>query len=328
MIVTSSYNYSSSSSSVAALSDGGFVVTWYGYGGGDISGIYAQRYDADSNPIGVVTLNAVPIINSTPIESVDEGEFYYYQFNVTDVDVNDYMSFSINGNPDWLTFNIDTGVLSGLPRYAADIGEFDITLTAGDGTSEVTQSFTLTVNNINDTPIVISPINDISTDEDNTFSFDVSSHFSDDDTNDVSTYSATLSDGTQLPAWLEFNSSTGVFNGTPTNDDVATINITITATDGMGTSVADTFVLTVDNVNDAAVITTADGAIIAGELSIYGTSTHTDIDNDDNVFSVLTDVPSAYGTYSVDVSGNWTYTLNSESPDIVALTSTSVTLNW
>ncbi|OGA68839.1 MAG: hypothetical protein A3G83_15695, partial [Betaproteobacteria bacterium RIFCSPLOWO2_12_FULL_68_20] len=38
-------------SSVAALADGGFVVTWSGNGVGDDVGTYAQRYDAAGNPV-------------------------------------------------------------------------------------------------------------------------------------------------------------------------------------------------------------------------------------------------------------------------------------
>ena len=39
---------------ITALTDGGFVITWYGYGATDNSesGIYAQRYDASGNNVG------------------------------------------------------------------------------------------------------------------------------------------------------------------------------------------------------------------------------------------------------------------------------------
>ena len=41
--------------SIATLKDGGFVVSWFGYGNGDSSGIYGQRYDAQGNK-GMVRL--------------------------------------------------------------------------------------------------------------------------------------------------------------------------------------------------------------------------------------------------------------------------------
>ncbi|NVJ93346.1 MAG: cadherin-like domain-containing protein [Methylocystaceae bacterium] len=39
--------------SVIGLSDGGFVVSWTGYSSEDVNGIYAQRFDADGNAVGV-----------------------------------------------------------------------------------------------------------------------------------------------------------------------------------------------------------------------------------------------------------------------------------
>ena len=38
--------------SVARLSDGGFVVVWYGPGTGDADGIFARRFDVSGAPAG------------------------------------------------------------------------------------------------------------------------------------------------------------------------------------------------------------------------------------------------------------------------------------
>jgi hypothetical protein len=70
---------------------------------------------------------------------------------------------------------------------------------------------------------------------------------------DTLTLSATLVDGSPLPAWLTFNPATGTFSGTPGNNDVGSISIKITANDG-DASVSTTFALTVVNVNDAPVV--------------------------------------------------------------------------
>ena len=64
------------------------------------------------------------------------------------------------------------------------------------------------------------------------------------------TLSATLSNGNPLPAWLTFTpgaagSGTGTFSGTPLDADVGSINVTLTATDGVGATVTDTFTVTV-----------------------------------------------------------------------------------
>lgn len=62
------------------------------------------------------------------------------------------------------------------------------------------------------------------------------------------TYTATKQDGTALPSWLSFSSSTRTFSGTPSSiDDVAATTIRVTANDGQGGTVYDDFVLQVRN---------------------------------------------------------------------------------
>lgn len=73
-------------------------------------------------------------------------------------------------------------------------------------------------------------INEKAADLDVAYSFDVSTHFSDIN-NDTLTYSAELEGGGVLPAWLSFDTSTGVFSGTPTAGDEGILSITVTADD-------------------------------------------------------------------------------------------------
>ena len=75
--------------------------------------------------------------------------------------------------------------------------------------------------------------------------------FTDADANDVLKYTATLESGAALPSWLTFNGATKSFTGTPTNDNVGSLNIKITAIDPAGNTASDVFKLTVTNVNDA-----------------------------------------------------------------------------
>jgi Ca2+-binding RTX toxin-like protein len=121
--------------------------------------------------------------------------------------------------------------------------------------------------NPNAEPIVSNPISDQSADEDAAFSFSVPANaFSDPDAGDALTYSATLDGDAALPAWLSFDADTRAFSGTPLQADVGTLEVTVTATDPGGLSAADTFALTVANVNDAPVAasTLADQSFEAG----------------------------------------------------------------
>ena len=65
--------------------------------------------------------------------------------------------------------------------------------------------------------------------------------FADTDTGDTLTYTATQSDDSALPAWLSFAAATRAFSGTPQAADVGTVSVKVTASDGNGGSVSDTF---------------------------------------------------------------------------------------
>ncbi|MBI0566185.1 putative Ig domain-containing protein, partial [Pectobacterium parmentieri] len=60
--------------------------------------------------------------------------------------------------PSWITFNPATGTFSGTPGNA-DVGNLSIRVTATDGSSAAAHTdFGLTVTNVNDVPVVGTPI--------------------------------------------------------------------------------------------------------------------------------------------------------------------------
>jgi Ca2+-binding RTX toxin-like protein len=157
--------------------------------------------------------------------------------------------------PTWLSFNAATRTFSGMPDDA-QVGSLDLRVTATDtGNLTVSDTFNLTVTNVNEAPTVAAPLADQTAVEDTAFTFVVpGSTFADVDSGDVRTYSATLADGTALPTWLSFNSTTRTFSGTPGNNNVGTLALTVTATDIGNLSASDTFSLTVPNTNDAPTV--------------------------------------------------------------------------
>jgi Ca2+-binding RTX toxin-like protein len=165
---------------------------------------------------------------------------------------------TISGNgtePSWLSFDPVTRTFSGIPANG-DVGSITVTVAAIDTFSgTASQSFTIDVTNDNDAPVVAIPLADQSVTEDQPFSFQVpAGTFTDVDAGDQLTYTTTLANGDQLPSWLSFDATTRTFSGTPTNDNVGSLNIQVTATDRAGAAVRSTFVLTTDNVNDAPVV--------------------------------------------------------------------------
>ena len=100
-----------------------------------------------------------------------------------------------------------------------------VKVTATDGSSAtVSDTFSITVDNTNDDPTLANAIADQSVNEDSALSYTVPANtFADVDAGDSLTYAATLSDGSALPSWLSFNTSTRVFSGTPLNANVGAI---------------------------------------------------------------------------------------------------------
>ncbi|MCX6163417.1 MAG: putative Ig domain-containing protein [Ignavibacteriae bacterium] len=90
------------------------------------------------------------------------------------------------------------------------------------------------------------------------FNFTVpDSTFIDDDGNNTLTYSATLSNGSSLPSWLNFNPATRTFSGTPTA--VGSLGLKVIATDTANASASCTFNF---NIFDRTFIHESNGQII------------------------------------------------------------------
>lgn len=135
-------------------------------------------------------------------------------------------------------------VLSFVPDQNG-ISTISITATNSFGDS-VSGSFSVTVNPVEDTPIVISPISNQSSDIENQIVIDLNSVFNDPDVvtnNDSLQFSAISHDETLLSAVVNENLLTlTVLRNTSTN-----VNVEVTATDLAGLTVTDEFTLHIQN---------------------------------------------------------------------------------
>ena len=145
---------------------------------------------------------------------------------------------------------------SAVRRLNANVGAIDVKVTATDsGSAAISDTFSITVTNTNDAPSVVNAIADQAATEDSALSFQFASNvFTDVDSGDSFTYTATLSDGSTLPSWLSFNAASRTFSGTPLNGDVGAIDVKVTATDSGSAAITDTFSITVTNTNDAPTV--------------------------------------------------------------------------
>ena len=99
------------------------------------------------------TANTAPIITSTPVTSVNEDAAYSYTVTANDLDSGDPMTLYALKKPSWLSFNASSGLLSGTPTNS-NVGDTTVVLAAYDGKDTVKQSYTLTVVNVNDAPVL------------------------------------------------------------------------------------------------------------------------------------------------------------------------------
>jgi hypothetical protein len=218
--------------------------------------------DSDNINITVTPINDGPTLaNPIPNQIAPEDSAFNFQFSASafaDVDL-DVLTFTVqladgSALPAWLSFDSATRTFSGTPTNG-DVGILSINIAASDGSTTVTDSFTLTVTNTNDAPTVANLIADRTATEDLPFSFQFAANtFSDADVGDTLTYSAQLADGSALPSWLSFDATTRTFSGTPENGDVGTISIDVIANDGNGGTVTATFAIVIANTNDAPIV--------------------------------------------------------------------------
>lgn len=194
----------------------------------------------------VTNTNDDPSITGTPETSVAEDSAYSFTPTVTDPDIGDTTTFSIQNQPAWASFNTATGELSGTPDNDAVGTTQDIVISVADGANTTTSlgAFNLTVTNTNDQPTILgSPATTVA--EDSPYSFTPT--VTDPDVGDTATFAIQ-----NQPTWASFNTTTGELSGTPDNDAVGTTQgISISVTDsGLSTSAIPAFDLTVTNTND------------------------------------------------------------------------------
>ncbi len=222
---------------------------------------------ADGSQVNLTDiLNIAPVVVNPLLDqmAVEDSAFSFTvpAGTFSDPDTGDTLTYSAtlaNGSalPSWLTFNTPTMTFSGIPANE-NVGTLSIKVKATDAAgASVSSDFDLTINNVNDAPVVSNPITDKTTTIDTLFTFIVPANtFSDMDAGDTLTYSATLTDGTALPDWLTFDAATMTFSGTPSSDNVGTLSLKVTATDAAGAGVHDDFELNVTDqpVNHAPVV--------------------------------------------------------------------------
>ncbi|MDP3986609.1 MAG: putative Ig domain-containing protein [Nanoarchaeota archaeon] len=272
-----------------SLSVGQYRVEVKGSDSKGASDIYILNLNVEEDVVPTPENNA-PRITSTPNRVVDENKEYSYNVRATDTD-NDVLTYSLTRNPNWLSIDSSTGLITGTaPQVNADLTYvIDVRVTDGKGGS-ATQSYMLTVKDVpvvtptNNKPIITStPVTQVN--ENTAYSYPVTGTDAD---GDSLTYSLT-----QAPSWLSINPSTGLVTGTAPSVDVDSLNvIRIRISDGKEFT-EQTYILTVKNVPEGTQTNNAPVIISVPVTQINEGQTYshriraTDADEDTLTYSLL-----------------------------------------
>ncbi|RLC95585.1 MAG: hypothetical protein DRI77_09820, partial [Chloroflexi bacterium] len=166
-----------------------------------------------------------------------------YDIVAADVDAGDTLTITAPTLPGWLVLTDNGGgaaTLTGTP-INDDVGDWPVTLQVRDtaGLTD-TQTFTITVANVNDAPTFTSAPIIVAT-EDVTYNYDIVA--ADVDAGDTLTITAPI-----LPTWLTLTDNgdgTATLIGTPTNNDVGDWPVTLQAEDTAGATSTQDFIIKV-----------------------------------------------------------------------------------
>ncbi len=249
----------------------------------------SRPFDGDRNGDAVADMgpfeyqNTPPHITSTPITNATEDQEYTYQVMAEDPDAGETLTYSLLQAPSFLSIDAQTGLISGTATTNEQAGDYTVSVQVADlNNATDTQSYTLTVSPVNDAPVV-SDIPDQTINEGQTFNpINLDDYVSDED-NSPSEMTWTYSGNQDLQVSIDGNHVATI--SIPDTNWYGSEAITFTATDPGGLSDGHTVVFTVNNVNDAPVVSDIpDQTIEEGQnfATINLNDYVDDIDNDDS----------------------------------------------
>ncbi|MFA5794301.1 MAG: SDR family NAD(P)-dependent oxidoreductase [Candidatus Brocadiia bacterium] len=265
------------------------------------AGIYEVTFKATSNNLSdtktvTITVNNVdraPVLVSPGNQAVDENQLLTFMLSATDPDGNT-IAYSMASVPTGATLDAATGVFSWIPDYT-QAGSYEVAFKATANGMSDTKTVTITVNNVDRSPVLTSPGNQ-SVNENQLLTFTLSATDPDGDT---VAYSMT-----PVIIGAALNADTGEFIWTPDYDQSGSYEVTFKAT-ANGLSDTKTVIVTANNVDRAPVLVSPDNKSVNEDQLLTFTLSATDLDGDSITYS-MTPVPT--GAVLNEMTGVFTWT--------------------
>ena len=200
------------------------------------------------------------------------------------------LTYEAVNKPDWMSVS-SSGVITGTPSND-DVGSHSVTVKVTDtGGASDTKTFSLTVNNTNDAPVIdVGDTTGALADAIDGSSFSHQLSVTDVDVGDSHTFS--MSSDKDI-SWLSLDAETGLLTGTPDDEQVGVYNITFSVEDAAGVaSVSDAISLTVQNINDPVYIADGQTSLFRSETDNQYTVLITDEDLADSYTFTATGLPT------------------------------------
>jgi len=298
--------------------------------------------------VTVTGVNDAPIVTGTLAGQTGDDSVAQTPFDAStvfsDPDI-ETLTFGSPNLPSWMSIDPLTGIITGTPPADASQGGpnsdgvYTVTVTATDPDGEIV-STSMTYTFINPPPVVDVPVGPQAAVDNETISIPVD--VSDPD-GDTLTYSVS-----GLPTGLSIDPVTGEITGIidnsasqggPNGDGVYTV--TVTADDGEGGTVTDTFELTVTNpapIAEDDAVTGDEDTVSTGDLfTDNGNGVDADPDGDIFIVSEVNGVPANVGTpaagdnggeFTINPDGTYSFDPNGDFDDLAVGETRDTTITY
>ncbi len=281
------------------------------FGTSNLAFVVSDGVGGTANAAFVITVNSVndaPVISAISNQTTNEDTATAaIAFTITDVDNTLSCATSVSATSSNTTLlPVANIVFAGTAPNCTvtmnpalnQFGLSNVVITVTDGLLQATSPFSLTVNSVNDAPVISTVANQTTNEDTATAGIPFTITDVDNTLSCTTSMSATSSNTTLLPV------ANIVFAGTAPNCTVTmnpalnqfgASNVVLTVTDGIATATS-SFSLTVISVNDAPVLSSIANQTLKTDGSVILAYTLTDVDN---VMNCSTSVTAASGTTTI-----------------------------